>query len=302
MHLVTWMRKSSPFDDGKKDLEEIIELSDFSTRTAKDMTTKEKRLQWWTEREALDTRLRELLLNIENIWLGGFKGVFSQHPREPSLMARFRKSFEATLNQHLPSRQGRGAQSKPALDPRVLDLFIGLGDATDENNDLDEALMDLIYFVVDILQFNGERNAYDEIDFDSMVIETLDALRAYHGACQGAPRDRTHTILILDKSLHMFPWESLPCLQTLAVSRLPSLQALRDRLLAARSPTSIEDAEAGHYIPKKAGGTSILNPSGDLTHTLKTLKPRLDNLSGPWTQITNRPAIRTGIRNGAASQ
>ncbi|KAF2275921.1 uncharacterized protein EI97DRAFT_399489 [Westerdykella ornata] len=277
------------FDDGKKDFEEIIELSDFSTRTAKDMTTKEKRLQWWTEREALDTRLHELLLNIENIWLGGFKGVFSQHSREPTLMARFRKSFEATLNKHLPSRQGKGAQAHPALDPRVLDLFIGLGDATDENLDLDEALMDLIYFVVDILQFNGERNAYDEIDFDSMVIETLDALRAYHRACHGAAPDKTHTILILDKSLHTFPWESLPCLQKLAISRLPSLQALRERLLAARSPTTIDDAEPGHYISTTAGGTSILNPSGDLTHTLKTLKPRLDSLSGPWTHITNRP-------------
>src|SRR5690242_3639946 len=92
------------FEDGKRDFEEIIELSDFSTRGAKDMTSREARQQWWDEREALDTRLHELLVNMENIWLGGFKGIFSQHPRQPTLLAKFRKDFDDVLNRHLPSR------------------------------------------------------------------------------------------------------------------------------------------------------------------------------------------------------
>lgn len=281
------------FEDGKRDFDELIELSDFSTRSAKDMTSKEARLQWWTEREALDTRLHELLLNIENIWLGGFKGIFAQQRRRPSLMARFRKSFETILDRHLPSRQGKTQQHKANLDPRVLELFVGLGDANDDQLDLDEALTDLVYFAVDILQHNGEHNAYDEIDFDAMVIETLDALRAYHSASLSSPTESTspnaaHTILILDKSLHIFPWESLPCLQSLNISRLPSLCALRERILAAKSPITTEDARPGHYISAGAGGTSILNPSGDLTHTVKTLTPRLDGLQGAWTHIKSR--------------
>ena len=32
----------------------------------------------------------------------------------------------------------------------------------------------------------------------------------------------------------------------------------------------------------------MLNPSGDLAHTSKTIKPRLDKLQGPWNHITNR--------------
>ncbi|KAF2747521.1 hypothetical protein M011DRAFT_467584 [Sporormia fimetaria CBS 119925] len=277
------------FEDGKRDLEEIIELSDFSTRSAKDMMSREAKVQWWAEREALDARLHELLINIENIWLGGFKGIFSQVPRDAHHLSHFRRTFESILDKHLPSRQGRTPQAKVALDPRVMDLFVGLGDATDDQLDLDEALMDLIYFVLDILQFNGERNAVDEVDVDSMVIETLDALHAYHGACKMSSRETTHTILILDKKLHMFPWESMPCLQSLAVSRLPSLQALRDRVLAAR-PSSVAAAERpGHHISTDAGGTSILNPSGDLTHTLNTLKPRLAQMQGSWKHITTRP-------------
>ena len=156
------------FEDGKSELMEIIELSNFSTHDARDMNAKGAKTEWWAEREALDNRLRDLLVNIENIWLGGFRGIFSQHVRQSNLLARFQKSFQNVLNRHLPSRQGRGQQKKVSLEPRILELFIGLGDATNEQLDLDEPLMDLVYFVVDILQFSGERNAYDEIDFDSV--------------------------------------------------------------------------------------------------------------------------------------
>jgi len=276
------------FADGRHEFEKIIEDSDLSTRSAKDMTTREARLEWWEAREALDTQLHELLLNIENIWLGGFRGIFSQQARQDALLARFRTSLDNILNRHLPSRRKRGAQKKSNLDIRILELFVGLGDASNEELDLDDPLTDLIYFVVDILQFNGERNAYDEIDFDAMVIETLDALRAYHGAAQSALASNAHTILILDKNLHMFPWESMPCLEKLSISRLPSLAALRERILAARPPIVAQNVQPGHYISTESGGTSILNPSGDLTHTSKTIKPHLDEMQGPWTHIADR--------------
>ncbi|KAL5390898.1 hypothetical protein DPSP01_001397 [Paraphaeosphaeria sporulosa] len=279
------------FADGKRELEEIIELSDFTTRNAKDLTSREGRRQWWEDREALDVKLRELLLNIEKIWLGGFRGIFSDHVHQPGLLARFRKSFDNILDRHLPSRQKRGQQKRPNLDPRVLELFIGLGDASNPDLDLDEALTDLIYFVVDILQFNGEPNAYDEIDFDSMVIETHEALRAYYDSATKVSPVSAHTILILDKDLHMLPWESVPCLEKLSISRLPSLAALRERLLTARLPTATQNAPIGHYISADAGGTSMLNPSGDLGHTSKTIKPHLDSMQGTWTHIANRPPL-----------
>ncbi|KAF1366047.1 hypothetical protein EJ07DRAFT_161095 [Lizonia empirigonia] len=260
------------FDDGKRDFEEIIELSDFSTRNAKDMTSREARQQWWDEREALDTRLHELLINMENIWLGGFKGIFSQHLRQPALLTKFRKAFDDVLNRHLPSRSKKSQPKRAVLDTRVLELFVGLGDVANEELDLDEEFMDLIYFVVDILQFNGEANAYDEINFDAMVIETQDALKAYHSAARSTTSSSPHTILMLDNNLHGFPWENLPCLEKLSVSRLPSLAALRERLLTLR-PSASSEAAPGHYIAASAGGTSILNPGGDLANTSKTLQP-----------------------------
>lgn len=158
------------FKSARDELEEIVNLANFSAHDAQDMTRKGARTEWWEVRNALDARLRDLLVNIENVWLGGFRGIFSRQEHRPDLLARFQQSLQNILNKHLPSRQKQGRGKVPGrvtLDRRVLELFIGLG-VPDELDDLDEQLMDLLYFVVDILQFHGERNAYDEIDFDSV--------------------------------------------------------------------------------------------------------------------------------------
>ena len=158
------------YDQGKAELQDIITLANVSTHSAKDFSRKGAKTEWWEGRATLDARLKDLLTNMEAIWLGGFKAIFSQTLQSPTLLSRFEQSLQNILDKHLPSRQkvGRGGQSsRVALDSHVLELFVGLGSPSD-SNDLDEPLMDLLYFVVDILQFNGERNAYDEIDFDSV--------------------------------------------------------------------------------------------------------------------------------------
>ena len=158
------------YDEGRAELQDIVSLGNSSAHSAQDFSRKGAKTEWWETRATLDARLKDLLTNMESIWLGGFKAIFSQTAQSPALLSRFQQSLQNILDKHLPSRQkaGRGGQSsRVALDSRVLELFVGLGNPSD-SNDLDEPLMDLLYFVVDILQFNGERNAYDEIDFDSV--------------------------------------------------------------------------------------------------------------------------------------
>jgi separase len=158
------------FAAGKREIQEIADLANFSAHDARDMSRKGAKTQWWAEREALDQRLKELLLNIENIWLGGFRGIFAQERCDLQALAIFQSELLKIMARHLPSRQGRARPKAIKLDPRIMELFTGLGDPNVDNVDLDEPLMDLMYFVVDILQFNGERNAYDEIDFDAVCI------------------------------------------------------------------------------------------------------------------------------------
>ncbi|KAI0453270.1 peptidase family C50-domain-containing protein [Xylaria acuta] len=298
------------FPQGRSELLELIQQANRTCHDARDMSQKGAKSEWWAERQELDERLKQLLDNIELTWLGGFKGIFSQHHKRPDLLARFQKTFLLLLEKHLPSRrQVRGKKTKKPtakvnLDPRILELFIGLGDTTVAESEAYEPLMDLLYFVVDVLQFHGETNAYDEIDFDAMVIDTLNALHAYHAATKETTKaqKRTHTILILDKSLHVFPWESLPCLQGLAVSRVPSLDYLRRAILEAKPPPSHEnltDPESdgpsstasptysGHHVSINSG-TYILNPSADLTNTQATFGKALSSLPAAWGSIETR--------------
>lgn len=282
---------SFDFASGKSELQEIIELSNYSCSKPPSAMTKEARESWWDEREALDLRMQELIVNIENIWLGGFKGILSQHRKDSALLARFRKSFEGILDRHLPSRQGaKGRAKKLVLDSNILELFVGLGDDQDGEVDMDEQVLDLLYFVIDILQFNGERNAYDEVDFDVIATETMDTLRSYHEAASVSQVDQNHLVLILDRKLHAFPWESLPCLQGVSVSRVGSMLSLRERILAMRRLMK-EGSEEEHFVSKQSGAT-ILNPSGDLSRTQATMGPLLDSMTktdgSTWQAITNR--------------
>ena len=158
------------FEEGKAELAEIMELANFSAQDARNMTGKEAKSQWWAEREALDGRLKDLLANIENIWLGGFRGVFARNLGRSHLLSRFHHAFQKILGKYLPSRQAankRNPASHVNLDSRILELFVGLANPVGVS-ELEEPLTDLSYFIVDILQFHGERNAYDEVDFDSV--------------------------------------------------------------------------------------------------------------------------------------
>lgn len=274
------------FHVGREELREIIDLSNYSCHNPMDISVKGAKTNWWSERESLDRRLQELLINIENIWLGGFRGILSQHERDQPELDRFRKAFDATLDRHLPSRRNRSSK-RLALDDQILELFVGLGDDKEGEVDLDDALADLLYFVVDMLQFNGERNAYDEIDFDSMAVEVLDALREYFDSASGQD-EAAHLILILDRRLQAFPWESLPYLETSSVSRVDSMLTLRERIVAMKA----ENQPLGYHEVSRHSGAYIVNPAGDLASTEKNLVPHLATLktpSGdPWTSIVNR--------------
>lgn len=288
------------YHTGKAELQDIIQTSNYSCHNTGKLEAKGAKSNWWSEREALDKRLHELLLNVENIWFGGFKGAFSQFPRQPDLLARFRKSMEDVLARYLPSRQtAKGRVKHLSLDDKVLELFIGLGTDQDGAIDLDEPIADLLYFVVDMLQFNGERNAYDEIDFDGMSVDVLDALRSYHEVCPENNTSGQHLILVLDKRLQAFPWESLPCLESASVSRVGSMLSIRQRVLAMRE----QGSKPGCYMVGRNSGSYILNPSSDLANTQTTLLAPLSKLAeaegARWTsmvqQVPSEDEYRTAL-------
>ncbi|OAL65329.1 hypothetical protein A7C99_3814 [Trichophyton rubrum] len=280
------------FQESKAELLEIIRLANASAHNTGTSLGKREKKAWWETRENLDKQLQDLLQNIETVWFGGFRGIFSQAPRNDPLLRKFTASFKKILDKHLPSRKEKRGKAKatyPAFDPWVMELFVNIGRLDDEMNP-EDAVMDLLYYVVDILQFHGETNAYEEIDFDMMVVETLNLLHRYADECkwEQAPTPPRHTILVLDKSLHAFPWESMECLRNCSVSRMPSLDSVRDQILRLTSQERHEGGQFGFYANRNSG-TYLLNPAGDLKSTEDLFKEPLSALKGWSGRVKTAP-------------
>jgi separase len=278
------------FSTAKKELLDIITHANLTAHNADARSDKQGKKDWWAAREALDDRLKTLLDSVETLWFGGFRGIFSNQSPDEELLSRFSESLSRILDRQLPSRQKPSKSKEPRfqLHSNIIELFLALGHP--DEHELCDAITDLLYFVIDVLQFQGERNAYDEIDFDIMVLEVSDALRSYFEAARlDHPAQTGHTILVLDKALHAFPWESLPCLEGRSVSRMPSLKALQERLSCMGEQN---DASSGLHI-KTRDGAYILNPSSDLTSTQETFQSTFSTALPDFTAIVNRAPSET---------
>ncbi|KIW56208.1 hypothetical protein PV05_04886 [Exophiala xenobiotica] len=274
------------FDSAKAEMQQIISKANSSAHDPRGSSPdKAMRKAWYAERQELDRQLATLLDNIENVWFGGFRGLLSASDVGEKMLCKFSQSFSQTLSRHLPSRQKppKQAKARVVLHSHVLELFVTLGNPREA--DLEDSITDLLYFVVDILQFNGEKNAYDEIDFDAMLVEVLDALHGYHDEKAERAEQPRHTIMVLDKALQLFPWESMSCLKNYAVSRMPSLGTIWEQL---RKMHATENELDGYCIPS-SDGAYILNPSSDLLSTQNTFgKIFVDQLKG-FEAIVDRP-------------
>lgn len=214
----------------------------------------------------------------------GLRALGAAEKTSEGILRKFGQALSQTLDQHLPSRQklAKNSLAKVELHDHVLELFLSLGNPDEQ--DMDDAITDLLYFVIDILQFSGERNAYDEIDFDTILVEVLDSLRSCHGLIQNDLNSLPgHTILIVDKELASIPWESLPCMQTQSVSRMPSLSAVLERLKKIRE----QDISEAGYSLSTAHGAYMLNPSSDLVSTQSVFQPVLQTHLPDYTAKIN---------------
>ncbi|KAF8075942.1 cysteine peptidase C50 [Lyophyllum atratum] len=269
------------FEDAIDELKEIVRLSDEGTKAAVRIKTEdqEARAAWWKERNELDTRLRELLENVEFCWLGAFKTILSPRPNlTPDLISDLRCQFEKVFHRSLHvqdkrTKQRSGTHKKSAsqsqsqafsqvtFDDALLECFSTLSPKC-----RDEELEDLVYFILDLYQFHGAPVAIAEVDIIQVVLDLRAGL----------------------------PWESIPILRGRSVSRIPSVDFLHDRILFVewkRQALGIEDAASlkGAVVdPRK--GYYILNPSGDLDKTEGRFKDWVSDMEkAGWEGITGCP-------------
>ncbi|GAA5874618.1 hypothetical protein JCM3774_004663 [Rhodotorula dairenensis] len=289
-----------PYKTAVSLLREIIEQSNTGTQNAKYVDSRDARSAWWQERKELDRQLGALLEMIEDVWLGAFKSILCDaRTHAADAFATFKARIERVLKRSMARAAGDRRTARFKVDDAILECLAALP-ATSREEDLE----DLFYFMAESFQFNGVPLACDETDVDQVVVDFREALEELHGT-KSAPKLRRdpdeHTFLILDKHLHAFPWESIPCLRGRSVSRIPSLSFLRDRLDLA----ALRGANTFLDVFVDPGRTSyILNPGGDLKNTQQTFEPWLKEQSEMrgWSGVVARVPMEEEIRNALASQ
>lgn len=252
------------FEDAKRALEDIVNSSNMSiTKTVTDnIKTKTDRHDWWEKRYELDSRLRDICDKIEQSWINGLKGLLSGHYYLPEMVIAFRNSFDSILEQVLPSRKnGECKMNKVELEDWVLSLFLDL-EPTDK--DFLSSLEDLIYFVLDILLYRGEENAYDEIDFGLMHVLIEEQIRTLQLEYT-SKKTSDHTFLVIGTLCHNIPWESLSFFRGRSTSRVPSLEVLFKLLESNNFQLPVT-------VDKKERVSMIVNPNSDLTRTENNFK------------------------------
>ncbi|CAL9732432.1 separin [Monosporozyma unispora] len=255
------------FSDGFKEINDIIKCNDMTTsnKVTNSILTAEGRKNWWNKRYELDKRLENLLSKMSNNWLGGFKGFFDPCVIDVHAFEDFSKQFYHILHEFLPSRKHFKDPSKfIQIEEWILELFLKL-DCEDKKYIYQ--VEDLLFFVLDILLYHGEENAYCEIDISHMHVELTEAIRKYQRNTQQNSilnketyNQKKHTFLLVSTACHLFPWESLPFLKEFSITRIPSLRSLDLLLMNNDMKFTLE-------LPLTKDIRMILNPNGDLNKT-----------------------------------
>lgn len=215
-----------------------------------------------------------------------------------SLRDQFDKAFQRSLYlkdpKKKPKRLGAGQHKKTVsllaevnvrLDDNLIKCFSTLSPKC-----RDEELEDLVYFILDLYQFHGVPVAIAEVDVTQVVVDLRAVLEDHASKIKVRTQRETlaasepeHLFLVLDKNVQGIPWESIPILRGRSVSRIPSVDFLKDRIALSRwqrrqsrsddlesSSATSDDARGMVVDPRK--GFFILNPSGDLSRTEERFK------------------------------
>jgi len=188
------------------------------------------------------------------------------------------------------------------LDDSLLECFISLSPKCRS-----EELEDLIYFVLDLYQFNGVAIAIAEVDVDQVAIDLRTALEELAASSQGLikPIPDNHLFLILDKNIQGLPWESMPVLRGESVSRIPDMRFLLDRLSLADFQRGGKPQGPGvnraRVDPRKT--FFVLNPGGDLTGTEGRFNSWLKEMKRVgWNGLTSQAPSEQQFLNALQTQ
>ncbi|MCP8717026.1 MAG: C50 family peptidase [Asgard group archaeon] len=231
------------FETMKKELENIIEESNLSTKkaTTSKIITVEDRKQWWRSRFTLDYELQDILNHVEQYWIGGFVGIFENYQQD-NVFLKFKQDFIKILKSCI-SKQDKSIE----FNDEIIKCIFAMNEYNRESID------DLAKYLINSLKFHGY--LIDQFKFDKFH-EFMKSLIDKYKGLKFKSSSNQHIVLIPSSKCLFFPWESLNFLKNKSISRMPSVSMLIDRLNSSND-LKIDTRELYYLI----------NPSGDLKRT-----------------------------------
>ncbi|XP_014674242.1 PREDICTED: uncharacterized protein LOC106814439 [Priapulus caudatus] len=252
-------------EQGYDILEEYLSIQKASSTTA-GVTDK---ATWWGTRHTLDERMQYLMQQMENLWLGGYKGMLlgcHVNKEDAERLRKASKELMMTFSICLPSSSLPLLQmlidSPSNLEPKQLSLIITDVTGLPSNNKSHNAI------------YRQIRKLSRELNLKVVTRDT--------------------TVLILDKSVQHLPWESLSILRTHPVSRMPSLHFIRSSVAAQGSqPAGVADqgSRPAGAICREVDVRNtfyVLNPANDLPNTQTTFQAWFDREKS-WRGVVGQP-------------
>uniref|UniRef100_A0A8C7A7X1 separase n=1 Tax=Neovison vison TaxID=452646 RepID=A0A8C7A7X1_NEOVI len=240
--LLTRLEKGSPpvtvqipTAQNKLPLSSALKEFDAIQKEQKENSSCTDKREWWTGRLELDHRMEVLITSLEKHVLGCWRGLLLPSSEDPG------PAQEASRLQQLLQECG---WKYP--DPTLLKIVLS-GTSTLTAQDI-------------------QTLAYGLCPARPEQAQELLSEAAAHLQGQIVPSNR-HLVLVLDKDLQKLPWENMPSLRALPVTRLPSFRFL-----------------LSYSITKESGASSVLSQGVDPRNTFYVLNPH-NNLSSTEEQF-----------------
>ncbi|KAL2776358.1 separin [Daubentonia madagascariensis] len=251
--LLTRLEKDSPpvtmqipTAQNKFPLSSALNEFDAIQKEQKENSSCTDKREWWTGRLELDHRMEVLITSLEKSVLGCWRGLLLPSSEEPG------PAQEASRLQELLQECG---WKYP--DPTLLKIMLS-GARTVTPQDIQA----LAYGLCPTQPERAQK----------LLNEAVGRLKG-----QTVPSNK-HLVLVLDKDLQKLPWESMPSLRALPVTRLPSFHFL-----------------LSYSIIKESGASSVLSQGVDPRSTFYVLNPH-NNLSSTEEQFRANFSSEAGWR------
>ncbi|CCE82346.1 Piso0_002067 [Millerozyma farinosa CBS 7064] len=269
---VTKSQKLTSFGEIKSYLKSIISRSNSTTspEMTSQVQTRDDRKTWWKIRFALDLELQELLTCLETDFFCAFRGFFSTRRLPQQTLHSFKDDLIDVLSSSIKNGFEISANDinfdfeDPFLETLLNSVILVYSEPTSnwyseqKQNLLDDALN---FFEISLhYKVDAEFHRSDALSkrLDGLFEKYSHILTCMSLNSSKKTEDQEHLIIVPGGECTEFPWESLPCLQGISVSRMPSLNLLHDLF--------INNTSVGISLDK---AYYIINPGSDLPRTEK---------------------------------